>query len=55
MYVTEFHYGYLNEHELGANILDCGQLINDHTTEENDNPPPELINSPQSLDEGWGL
>lgn len=52
VYVTEFHYGYLDEHELGANFLDCRQLINDHTTEENDNPPP---GGPQSLDEGWGL
>lgn len=55
MYVTEFHYCFLNEHELGANILDWRQLINDHTTEGNDNLPPELNNSPQSLDEGWGL
>ena len=55
VYVTEFLYGYLNEHDLEANILDCGQLINDHTTEENDNLPPELINGPQSLDEGGGL
>lgn len=52
MYVTGFHYGNLNEHELGANIRDCRQLINDHTTEENDSPPPELINVPQSLGEG---
>lgn len=51
-HVTGFHYSFLNELELGTNILDCRQLINDHSTEENDNLPPELINGSVSR---WGV